>query len=315
MPIARRSRGRSSRAAELDEYRPGDDVRHIDWNATGRMGKPFVRRYHEEREGTVMLVVHPHRQMHFGSSAQRKVDTAAEAAALLAVLAVRNQDRVGLVTFGEPNPMGLAPAKGMDPAMRIIRELVLVSDEYSREVEPISGAIERCARLLRRSAMELRSATSSTSTRWMRCRCSLWRHEVLCLAVRDPLERALPNAGLLRVEGLGVIDTSDSALRARYRSERERAEAEVRQATRDAAQVWWSWSQVMIPCRRSWRGCAGALRSEGLRDVVGPPPGSRRRSPGRRGGAGWSGRARRRPLLTLPITAAGGGRGGGRPTR
>ena len=56
------------------------------------------------------------------------------------------------------------------------------------------------------------------------------RHEVLCLAVRDPLERALPNAGLLRVEGLGVVDTSDSALRARYRSERERAEAEVRQA-------------------------------------------------------------------------------------
>ena len=124
----------ASRFAEPDEYRPGDDVRHIDWNATGRMGKPFVRRYHEEREGTVMLVVHRGRQMHFGSSAQRKVDTAAEAAALLAVLAVRNRDRVGLVTFGEPNPMGLAPAKGMDPAMRIIRE-VLVSPEYSREVE------------------------------------------------------------------------------------------------------------------------------------------------------------------------------------
>ena len=111
--------------AELDEYSPGDDVRHIDWNATGRMGKPFVRRYHEEREGTVMLVVNRGRQMHFGSSQWRKADTAAEAAALLAVLAVRNRDRVGLVTYGEEQPMGLAPAKGMDPAMRIIREVLV----------------------------------------------------------------------------------------------------------------------------------------------------------------------------------------------
>ena len=215
--------------AELDEYRPGDDVRHIDWNATGRMGKPFVRRYHEEREGTVMLVVHRGRQMHFGSSAQRKVDTAAEAAALLAVLAVRNRDRVGLVTFGDPNPMGGAPAKGMDPAMRIIRE-VLVSPEYSREVEPISGAIERCARLLRRNAMVVLIGDFLDVDQVDALPLLAARHEVLCLAVRDPLERALPNAGLLRVEGLGVIDTSDSALRARYRSERERAEAEVRQA-------------------------------------------------------------------------------------
>jgi len=215
--------------AELDEYSPGDDVRHIDWNATGRMGKPFVRRYHEEREGTVMLVVNRGRQMHFGSNQWRKADTAAEAAALLAVLAVRNRDRVGLVTYGEEQPMGLAPAKGMDPAMRIIRE-VLVAPESSDSVEPLARAIERCGRLLRRSAMVIVIGDLLTAEELTDLPILAARHEVLCLAVRDPLERALPNAGLVRLEGVGLVDTSDAGLRARYAAQREQAEAEVRQA-------------------------------------------------------------------------------------
>ncbi len=215
--------------AELDEYSPGDDVRHIDWNATGRMGKPFVRRYHEEREGTVMLVVNRGRQMHFGSRPMRKVDTAAEAAALLAVLAVRNRDRVGLVTYGEEHPMGLAPAKGMDPAMRIIRE-VLVPPEVTDVVEPLGRAIERCGRLLRRNAMVILIGDLLAAHELADLPLLAARHEVLCLAVRDPLERELPNAGLIRLEGVGLVDTSDAGLRERYHQQRQHAEAEVRKA-------------------------------------------------------------------------------------
>jgi uncharacterized protein (DUF58 family) len=215
--------------AELGEYNPGDDVRHIDWNATARLGKPFVRRYHEEREGTVMLVVDRGPGMHFGSGDLRKVDSAAEAAALLAVLAVRNRDRVGLVTYGEAQPLGLAPAKGMDPALRIVRE-VLVQTPPSALGESLRAGLERSARLLRRKAMVVVIGDFLSCEGLDALPLLAARHEVLCLAVRDPLERALPNAGMLRISGVGLVDSSDAGLRRRYAEHRLNAEADVRRA-------------------------------------------------------------------------------------
>ena len=125
--------------------------------------------------------------------------------------------------------MGLAPAKGMDPAMRIIRE-VLVPQPVSDKGETLAEALTRTGRLLRRNAMVIVIGDLLSAEHLHALPLLAARHEVLCLAVRDPLERALPNVGLLRLEGVGLIDTSDAGLRRRYAEQRQQAEAEVRSA-------------------------------------------------------------------------------------
>jgi uncharacterized protein (DUF58 family) len=214
--------------AELGEYVAGDDVRHIDWSATARTGRAFVRRYHEDREGTVLLVVDRGATMNFGSGIERKAETAAQAAALLALLAVSNRDRVGLVTYGEAGPLSLAPAKGLTRAMRVVREVMQAGESVDRPFG-LAEALNRAGRLLRRPAMVLLVGDFLAADGLEGLGVLAARHEVLTLAIRDPLERQLPVAGLVRIAGVGVVDTCDAGLRERYAAARRAAEVEVRQ--------------------------------------------------------------------------------------
>src|SRR5450432_4882871 len=109
---------------EVREYQPGDDVRAIDWNVTARMGHPFIKKFTEERELTVMLVVDVSASGNFGSVAQSKRELAAEVACLLAFSAIRNNDKVGLVLFSDQVELFIPPKKGRSHTLRLIREIL-----------------------------------------------------------------------------------------------------------------------------------------------------------------------------------------------
>ena len=117
-------KGRGVEFAEVREYEPGDDVRTIDWNVSAKMGHPFVKKFTEERELTVMLVVDASASGRFGTRASTKLETAAEIAALLAFSAIRNNDRVGLLLFTDRVERFVPPRKGRQHGLRVLRELM-----------------------------------------------------------------------------------------------------------------------------------------------------------------------------------------------
>src|SRR5210317_432180 len=124
---------------EVREYVPGDDVRSIDWNVTARMGHPFVKRFAEERELTVMFVVDISGSQCFGSVARSKAEVAAEVTCLLALSAIRNQDKIGLILFSDRIEKSIPPKKGRTAVMRLVRE-VLAAEETRRGTD-IAGAL------------------------------------------------------------------------------------------------------------------------------------------------------------------------------
>ena len=116
---------------EFDEVRPyevGDDVRSIDWNVTARTGIPYIKRYSEERELTVLFLVDVSGSQGYGSASRSKMELAAEVTALLALTAIRNQDKIGLVLFSDRIVSYIPPRKGRDSVMRLVRE-VLAAEE------------------------------------------------------------------------------------------------------------------------------------------------------------------------------------------
>src|SRR6266404_4272888 len=115
---------------EVREYQPGDDVRAIDWNVTARMGHPFIKRFIEERELTVLLAVDCSGSHLFGTQAQQKREVAAELAAVLAFSAVSNNDRVGLVQFTDRIERFVPPRKGARHVLRLIRDVLFYEPKH-----------------------------------------------------------------------------------------------------------------------------------------------------------------------------------------
>src|SRR2546426_10626893 len=122
-------RGRGMEFSDVREYQMGDDIRTIDWNVTSRMGHPYVKKYVEERELTVALVVDASASRDFGSARRMKGDMAAEVSALLAFSAIKNNDRVGLLLFSDMIEKYVPPKKGRMHVLRVIRELMFDTPE------------------------------------------------------------------------------------------------------------------------------------------------------------------------------------------
>src|ERR1700704_6309655 len=131
---------------EVREYRPGDEVRTIDWNVTARLNHPFVKKFVEERELTLMLVVDVSGSGLFGSSEQSKRELAAEIASVLAFSAIRNNDKVGLILFSDEVEKFIPPRKGRKHVLRVIREVL--SFEPKRRGTNLPGALEFSSRML-----------------------------------------------------------------------------------------------------------------------------------------------------------------------
>ena len=237
-------RGRGMEFSDVREYQPGDEVRMIDWNVTARLNEPFVKRFVEERELTLMLVVDLSRSQAFGSAGPTKREVAAEIAAVLALSALRHNDKVGLVTFTDRIETVIPAKKGLRHALRIVREL-LFRRSQGRGTN-VTQAVEYVTNMLhRRSIIFLLSDFQDQGYERV-LRVAGRRHEIIAVTATDPRELELPNAGLIEVEDAKtgesvLVDTGNKKLRARnaaraaaLRDERRRA---LRQAGIDLIEV------------------------------------------------------------------------------
>lgn len=228
-------RGSGLEFEEVRPYMPGDDVRSIDWNVTARAGEAYIKSFREERELTLNLVVDAGATMDFGSQGWSKREAAAQLVCLLAFIAMRHSDRVGLTLFGDEPLAHLRPQKGRGHALRLVREVL--SAPISEGDTDLLAVLEQVNRAVRgRSVLFLVSdflgllhgdsqACVDELSRLSR------RHDVIAVRVVDPLEEELPAAGLVRLAGIAggarrVVDASAAAVRQRWCDEAtERREA------------------------------------------------------------------------------------------
>ena len=221
-------KGQGMEFSEVREYQDGDEVRSIDWNVSARMGRPFVKRYVEERELTIMLAIDLSGSARFGTRARFKHDLAIEMAGVLALTATRNNDRVGLLLFTDRIEHALPPRKGRKHALRVIRDLLTVTPQ-SRGTA-VGSASDRLMRLLpHRSVIFVLSDFLTDRLEKPMARLAQ-RHDVVAVTLEDPAERILPDIGAARFEdpetGERVeVDTSHPAVRMAFA--RKVAEADV----------------------------------------------------------------------------------------
>ncbi|HKA31175.1 MAG TPA: DUF58 domain-containing protein [Candidatus Binatia bacterium] len=225
-------KGRGMEFAEVRLYQPGDEVRTIDWNVTARTGVPHVKRYAEERELTVMLLVDASASTVFGSVRQTKAALAAELGALLAFSAITNNDKVGLVIFSDRIEKAVPPRKGTRHVLRVIREVLSVRP-LGRGTD-IAAALEHLGRVTKRRAVVFVLSDFLDPRCRQALRLASRRHDVIAVVLDDPREATLPDVGLVELEEAEsgtryVVDTGSARVREAFaaraaaaRTERDR---------------------------------------------------------------------------------------------
>ena len=212
-------RGRGMEFEEVSPYQIGDDVRLIDWNVSARYGEPFIKKFREERELTVMLVVDVSRSGFFGTSNQFKLDLAAELCAVLAFSAIRSNDKVGLILFSDGVEKYVPPRKGTRHVLRIVRELLYF--EPARKGTDISEALSFLNRVTIRKSVCFLVSDFLTEGFESALRIARRRHDLIPIVVSDPREHTLPNVGFIELEDpetgrVALIDTASRSLRRKY---------------------------------------------------------------------------------------------------
>jgi uncharacterized protein (DUF58 family) len=232
-------RGQGLEFSEVRAYQPGDDVRRIDWNVTARTGEPFIKTYAEERELSIELIVDTSRSMDFGTRLRTKRDAAAQFSALISFVALRNQDRVGLLLHGDAPGLHLRARKGSQHVLRIVREVLAAPP--SPNGGGLALALEHTERTLRRrSVVFVVGDFVGSDSAWVEpMRRLAIRHDVIAVRITDPLERELPRAGLVEFQEIGStarveIDTDSRRARDAWRA---RAEERRRRVDQDLARA------------------------------------------------------------------------------
>jgi uncharacterized protein (DUF58 family) len=213
-------KGTGMEFAEVRPYQQGDDVRTIDWNVTARMGHPFVKRFTEERELTVALLVDTSSSCNFGTSGRMKAELAAETCAVLAFAAVGNNDRVGLVLFDEGIRRFIPPRKGRRHVLRVVREVLGV--KAAGGGTDLAGALEYAVKVFGRRAVLFVVSDFLTEGYEKALRIANGKHDVIAVAVSDPWEWQMPRSGVLTLEDaetgeLVCLDAGDRRVRRLYR--------------------------------------------------------------------------------------------------
>ena len=212
-------KGRGMEFNEVRHYEQGDDIRFIDWNVTARTGFPHVKRYVEERELTVMLVVDASSSGEFGSTEQMKGEIAAELCALLAFAAIKNNDRVGLLIFTDEVEKFIPPKKGRIHVLRVIRELLYFKPEHQRTDIPI--ALEYINKVLRRKSVVFLVSDFLSENFKHALNIANNRHDLIAIKITDPRELALPAIGMIELQDAEtgervLIDTYDRSVRSTF---------------------------------------------------------------------------------------------------
>src|SRR6184192_3937022 len=212
-------KGRGMNFEDVREYQPGDEIRSIDWNVTARMGNAFVKKFTEERELTVMLVVDVSASGNFGSTTQSKRELAAEVACLLAFSAIRNNDKVGLILFTDRVELFIPPKKGRSHTLRLIRE-ILFFEPAGRGTDP-ALALDYLNKIVTRRAVVFFISDFQAPDFSHTLAVSGRRHDFVAIHIHDERERALPNVGIITLEDAETgeqieINTADRGTRARF---------------------------------------------------------------------------------------------------
>ncbi|HEX3797431.1 MAG TPA: DUF58 domain-containing protein [Verrucomicrobiae bacterium] len=244
-----RFKGRGMDFEELREYMPGDDVRSIDWNVTNRMGRPFVKRFREERELGVILAVDISASSAFGSTRRSKRESAVEIATTLASSAARSSDKVGLLLFTDQVELFLPPRKGRRHILRTIKEMLFFEPKHRGTNIPAALVFLNHA-VKRRSVVFLftdflhsfgSGARSLQAGRDLVQEIGMTnaRHDLICVHLHDPRESILPNAGLLTVEDVETgelleLDSARAPVREMYAKANEERLSELDRSLRQA---------------------------------------------------------------------------------
>ena len=220
-------KGRGMDFDEVREYSPGDEVRTIDWNVTARAGKPFVKKYTEERELTIFLLVDISASGNFGSAAARKRDFAAELASLLAFSAIRNSDKVGLLLYTDRVERFLPPKKGRRHVLRVVRDVLChepmgIGTSTANALDVVNRVLHRRAIVFLISDFEAPGDPAIARATLRRAlRLTTRRHDLIAVQVEDPRERVLPNVGIVALEDaesgeIVELDTGSAAVRRHF---------------------------------------------------------------------------------------------------
>lgn len=225
-------KGRGVEFEEVRPYVPGDEVRDIDWNVTARLGQPFVKRFVEERELTVLLAVDVSESMRFGTRAQAKRELAAELAAVLGFAATRNNDRVGLLLAAGEVEHFVRPARGRTHLLRLLRDLLAV--EPATRHTQLGAAARFAARALHRRSLVFWLSDFEDRLDHRDWRVLARRHEVTAMLLRDPRDEQLPNVGWVELEDLEsgrreLVDTGRESVRRAYQARARERRRQVEQ--------------------------------------------------------------------------------------
>lgn len=220
-------KGQGVEFEEVREYQPGDDFRAIDWNVTARQGHPFVKRYREERELVVVLLVDVSGSQAFGSVGQLKRDLITEVGATLAFSAIKNNDKVGLNAFTDRVEKHVRPGKGTRHVLRVIRELLTF--EPAGTGTDVATALEHLNHALRRRAVVFVISDFLSPAYEAQLRIARRRHDVIPIVVRDPREAVLPRMRFIELTdsetGKSVlVDASSAAFRTAFHRQAEAAD-------------------------------------------------------------------------------------------
>ncbi len=213
-------KGRGMEFEEVREYQPGDEIRTIDWNVTARMGQPYIKKYVEERELVMMLLVDTSASADFGTHQQTKAEIAAEISALLAFSAIKNSDKVGLICFTDDVELFVPPRKGVKHVLRVVREILYFAPQ--QRGTNISAALEYVDRVIRRKSVVFLISDFRDQGYEKRLQVTSKRHDLIAITLQDMREETLPNMGLIALEDaetgeVVVLDTREAKAREMYR--------------------------------------------------------------------------------------------------
>ena len=222
-------RGRGMEFDEVREYQPGDEVRTIDWNVTARAGAPFIKRFCEERELTILFLVDVSASGVFGSGSQSKLDVMIEIAALLMFSALKNNDKVGLHLFADQVLASFPPRKGKGNVLRLLREMIAAEPVHNET--DLNTSLEFLNRTQKRRAVVFVISDFQSDISGRALAVSTGRHDLVAITVSDPAELELPDVGFLRLQDAETgeiveVDTRHEQVRALFRQQAtEREEA------------------------------------------------------------------------------------------
>jgi len=212
-------KGQGLEFSEVRAYQPGDNVKLIDWNVSARMGHPYIKKFEETRELTVMLMIDISRSGSFGTYKKLKREIAAEIGAILALVAIKNNDKVGLLLFSDEVEKYIPPKKGKNSVLRIVREILY--DQPKHEKTDINNALEYYYKMTKKRSIIFLISDFFDSDYYRNLQIIAQKHDVIAIRILDPREYSIPEVGFITLQDAEtgkeiIINSNDRKMREKF---------------------------------------------------------------------------------------------------